>query len=129
MTARILMVDDEPDAQELFKQNFRREIRSGLYSFDFAQSGEEALEVMNSQRPPEIVLVLSDINMPGISGIDLLEKIRGKWPEVPVFMITAYGDKATEEKAGSLGAEGFLSKPIDFAVLKEELSQSIEKSI
>ena len=126
MTARILMVDDEPDAQELFRQNFRREIRKGLYSFDFAQSGEQALEVMHGQIPPEIVLVLSDINMPGISGIDLLEKIRWEWPEVPVFMITAYGDRATETKAHSLGAQGFLSKPVDFEALKEQLSQAIE---
>jgi CheY-like chemotaxis protein len=128
MTARIMMVDDEPDAQELFRQNFRREIRQGVYSFEFAQSGEEALEIMRSQSPPEIVLVLSDINMPGISGIDLLERIRGNWPEVPVFMITAYGDKATESKAGGLGAQGFLSKPIDFAALKAELSQAIEQT-
>ncbi len=126
MTARILMVDDEPDAQELFRQNFRREIRKGVYSFDFAISGEAALEVLKGQTPPRVVLVLSDINMPGMSGIDLLAEIRETWPELGVFMITAYGDNATEAKARDLGAERFLTKPVDFAVLKDDLSRTLE---
>ncbi len=129
MTARILMVDDEPDAQELFRQNFRREIRKGVYAFDFAISGEAALEVLKGQTPPRVVvLVLSDINMPGMSGIELLAEIRQTWPEVGVFMITAYGDNATEARARDLGAERFLTKPIDFAVLKQDLSQTLEGS-
>jgi CheY-like chemotaxis protein len=123
MTARILMVDDEPDAQELFRQNFRREIRKGVYAFDFSMSGAAALEVLKGQTPPKVVLVLSDINMPGMSGIELLEKIRKAWPEVGVFMITAYGDTATEEKARGLGAEKFLTKPVDFSRLKADLSR------
>ena len=126
MTARILMVDDEPDAQALFRQNFRREIRKGVYAFDFALSGEAALEVLKGQEPPKVVLVLSDINMPGMSGIELLAEIRKVWPEVGVFMITAYGDAATEEKARDLGAERFLTKPVEFGRLKQDLSQTIE---
>ena len=126
MTARILMVDDEPDAQELFRQNFRREIRKGVYSFDFAISGEAALEVLKVQTPPRVGLVLSDINMPGMSGIELLAEIRQAWPELGVFMITAYGDNATEAKARDLGAERFLTKPVDFPVLKDYLSRTLE---
>ncbi len=123
---RILMVDDEPDAQDLFRQNFRREIRKGLYSFDFALSGEAALEVLRTVEPPKIVLVLSDINMPGMSGIDLLGEIRKAWPDVGVFMITAYGDSATEARARDLGAERFLTKPVDFSQLKDDLARAIE---
>ena len=126
MTARILMVDDEPDAQELFRQNFRREIRKGVYSFDFAISGEAALKVLKGQTPPKVVMVLSDINMPGMSGIELLAEIRQTWPEVGVFMITAYGDDETEARARDLGAERFLTKPVDFATLKQDLSQTLE---
>ncbi len=128
MTARILMVDDEPDAQELFRQNFRREIRKGVYAFDFALSGEAALEVLKGQMPPEVALVLSDINMPGMSGIELLAEIRAAWPELGVFMITAYGDNATEARARDLGAERFLTKPVDFGHLKDDLSRMIEGS-
>lgn len=128
MTARILMVDDEPDAQELFRQNFRREIRKGVYAFDFALSGEAALNVLKGQAPPAVVLVLSDINMPGMTGIELLAEIRKVWPEVSVFMITAYGDTATEAKARDLGAERFLTKPVDFGRLKEDLSRMLEDS-
>jgi CheY-like chemotaxis protein len=125
MSARILMVDDEPDAQELFRQNFRREIRSGLYSFDFALSAEAALDVLRNGMPPKVVLVLSDINMPGLSGIDLLAEIRQSWPEVSVFMITAYGDRETESRARDLGAERFLGKPVDFAQLKQDLARAV----
>jgi len=125
MTARILMVDDEPDAQELFRQNFRREIRKGVYSFDFALSGEAALDVLRNGAPPRVVLVLSDINMPGMSGIDLLAEIRRSWPEVSVFMITAYGDRDTEARARGLGAEGFLTKPVNFARLKDDLTRAV----
>lgn len=123
MTVRILMVDDEIDAQELFRQNFRREIRNGTYSFEFALSGEVALELLQGRPPPKVVLVLSDINMPGMSGIELLAEIRKAWPEVGVFMITAYGDIATETKALELGAARFMSKPVDFDALKDDLSR------
>ena len=126
MTARILMVDDEPDAQELFRQNFRREIRKGLYSFDFAMSGEEALDLLKTGEPPKILLVLSDINMPGMSGIELLAEVRKEWPETGVFMITAYGDSATETRARDLGASRFLTKPVDFERLKDDLARTVE---
>jgi DNA-binding NtrC family response regulator len=126
MTERILMVDDEPDAQELFRQNFRREIRTGVYTFDFVFSGESALELLNGRKPPKVVMVLSDINMPGMSGMELLAEIHKNWPELGVFMITAYGDNATEVRASELGAIRFLTKPIDFAVLKDDLSRVLK---
>ena len=128
MTARILVVDDEPDMQELIRQNFRREIRKDLYRFDFALSGEAALEVLEGQTPPRVVLVLSDINMPGMSGIELLAEIRRAWPEVDVFMITAYGDASTEQTARELGAARFLTKPVDFQRLREDLRTAVESA-
>jgi CheY-like chemotaxis protein len=126
MTTHILMVDDEPDAQELFRQNFRREIREETYAFDFALSGEAALEMLRGETPPRVVMVLSDINMPGMSGIELLAEIRKTWPQVSVFMITAYGDSSTEARSRELGAECFLTKPVDFSVLKQDLAQILE---
>lgn len=126
MTVRILMVDDEPDAKELFRQNFRREIRKGAYVFDFAESGNEALQYLDAADTQQVVLVLSDINMPGMTGIELLEKVRSQWPAIPVFMITAYGDQSTERTVLELGAQQFLTKPVDFAALKHQLSDFIE---
>ena len=125
MTIRILMVDDEPDAQELFRQNFRREIRKRIYDFEFAGSGEQALDILRNGTPPEILMLLSDVNMPGMSGMELLEKVRKAWPEVGVFMITAYGDAATEGQAKSLGAANFFAKPVDFVRLKDELARAV----
>ena len=126
MTVRILVADDEPDMQELFQQHFRREIRRGDYRFEFALSGESALEVLEERTPPPVVVVLSDVNMPGMSGIDLLAEIRRSWPEVNVFMITAYGDRATEARAADLGAARFIAKPVDFTRLKNELATVLE---
>lgn len=128
MTARILVVDDEPDMQDLVRQNFRREIRKGLYRFDFALSGEVALRMLEGQTPPRVVLVLSDINMPGMSGIELLAQIRHAWPDVDVFMITAYGDAATEMRARDLGAARFLTKPVDFQQLREDLRAAVKSA-
>ena len=124
MTGQILMVDDEPDAQDLFRQNFRREIRKGVYNFGFAGSGESALDALDHAEE-EVMLVLSDINMPGMSGIELLQEVRSRWPQLPVMMITAYGDAATEAKVRALGAEQFLTKPVDFTDLKQKLSQYV----
>ncbi len=104
--------------------NIRTAMNRG--AFDFALSGEAALELLKGQTPPGVGLVLSDINMPGMSGIELLAEIRETWPELGVFMITAYGDNATEAKARDLGAERFLTKPVDFAVLKDDLSRTLE---
>jgi two-component system, response regulator, stage 0 sporulation protein F len=122
---RILVVDDEPDMAELVRQNFRREVRAGTYSFDFALSGEQALEVLRHGVPPEIVAVLSDINMPGMTGIDLLETIRQEWPAIRVCMITAYGDADTEARVREMGAGAFMTKPVDFARLRRQLAETL----
>ena len=122
MTIRVLMVDDELDVQELFRQKLRREIRKCLYSFDFAESGEQALNILTNGTPPEFLVVLSDVNMPGMK---LLEEVRRTWPEVGVFMITAPGDQATENRVKELGASSFFAKPVDFSRLKEHLARAV----
>jgi two-component system, chemotaxis family, chemotaxis protein CheY len=122
---KILVVDDEPDIKLLFEQRFRREIKSHEMDFIFAFSGEEALQILkrNNQK---VLLILSDINMPGMSGFELLKQVKALHPQPPpvVMMITAYGDSDNLSTAMSLGAQDFLSKPIDFITLKEKL-QSI----
>ena len=119
----ILVVDDESDVQPLFEQRFRREIRSGTVHMTFASSGEEALKIFN-ERPHEAVLILSDINMPGMSGLELLRHIRSVTSARPpvVMMITAYGDAESHQQAMDLGADEFLTKPLDFNSLKEKLA-------
>jgi two-component system chemotaxis response regulator CheY len=119
---KILVVDDEKDVQTLFEQRFRKEIKAGEVNFDFAFSGEEALTYLN-QHEQEAVLILSDINMPGMSGLDLLEQIKKKYHKPPpvVMMITAYGDAENFNTAKQLGADDFLTKPVDFTALKEKL--------
>lgn len=120
---KILVVDDERDIKTLFEQRFRREIREGAFTFAFCYSGEEALEFLHDH-PSEAVLILSDINMPGMSGLELLRQIREKKPAPPPFivMITAYGDPEKEEEAMRLGANDFLNKPLDFNTLKQKLN-------
>lgn len=120
---RILVVDDELDVITLFQQRFRREIREGIMHFSFSHSGEEAL-IFLKKHEHETVLILSDINMPGMNGIELLRQIRIRYPAPPptVMMITAYGDKETHEQVAALGANDFLNKPIDFSDLKEKLT-------
>jgi CheY-like chemotaxis protein len=123
---KILVVDDEADVRTLFEQRFRREIRSGLFSFSFAYSGEDALKYLH-EHPSEVVLILSDINMPGMSGLELLKRIKQQYlappPNPPqVMMITAYGDAESYQQAMELGANDFLTKPVDFAALKEKLT-------
>lgn len=119
---KILVVDDEKDVQTLFEQRFRKEIRNRELLFDFAFSGEEALIYLN-QHKQEAVLILSDINMPGMSGLQLLEQIKQKYLKPPpvVMMITAYGDEENFNTAKRLGADDFLTKPLDFSSLKEKL--------
>jgi CheY-like chemotaxis protein len=119
---KILVVDDEKDIQPLFLQRFRNEIKSGELSFEFAFSGEEALKYLENFRH-EAVLILSDINMPGMSGLELLEKIKHKHHSPPpvVMMITAYGDQENYKKAMELGADDFVTKPVDFNILKERI--------
>lgn len=119
---KILVVDDEQDIKELFLQRFRREIRNGIVEFSFVYSGEEALGFLN-EHESESILILSDINMPGMTGIELLRKIREKYPTPPpeVMMITAYGDENSRQQALQLGANDFLTKPLDFNELKAKL--------
>ena len=120
---KILVVDDERDVQILFQQRFRKEIRNGELDFHFAFSGEEALQVMNTMQQ-KAVLILSDINMPGMTGLELLERIRSDFDNPPpvVMMITAYGDDQNRSTAEQLGANDFLTKPVDFALLKDKLN-------
>ena len=122
----ILIVDDEKDMQALFEQRFRKEIRAGEVQFAFANSGEEALVYMN-QHHHEAVLILSDINMPGMSGLELLKRIKQHYATPPpvVMMVTAYGDEENYRQAMSLGADDFLTKPIDFTFLKEKLKITV----
>ena len=119
---KILVVDDEKDVQLLFEQRFRKEVRNGEMNFVFAFSGEEALAYLNEHRH-EAVLILSDINMPGMSGLELLGRIKQKYSTPPpiVVMITAYGDAENFNSAKRLGADDFLTKPVDFSLLKEKL--------
>ena len=119
---KILVVDDEQDVKVLFEQRFRKEIREKEMEFVFAFSGEEALVYLN-EHEHEAVLILSDINMPGMSGLDLLGQIKQKYHKPPpvVMMITAYGDKENYNTAMQLGADDFLTKPLEFSLLKEKL--------
>lgn len=118
---QILIVDDEKDVKNLFEQKFRKEVRKGLMQLNFAFSGEEALGLLQAQKKPGFVLILSDINMPGMNGLLLLEKIKEKFPDIKVFMITAYGDQENYNQAISLGADDFINKPVDFNNLKEKV--------
>lgn len=121
MSVYVLVVDDEPDIEALFRQQFRREIRAGRFMMEFAASAAAALERAVEIRAPSLILILSDINMPGMSGLEMLPKVRQRRPDVPVIMITAYGDAETRRKAFEFGAEGLLTKPIDFTLLRHEI--------
>ncbi|HEX9905954.1 MAG TPA: response regulator [Propylenella sp.] len=125
MTLLILVVDDEPDVEMLFRQQFRRELREGRFVMDFARSAAEALIRIGEVEGVTLILILSDINMPGMSGLDLLPKAKAARPDVPVIMITAYGDAETKRKALENGAEALLTKPIDFAALKGEIATRV----
>ncbi|MCM8734365.1 response regulator [Azospirillum sp. A1-3] len=127
MTLGILVVDDEPDIEDLFRQRFRAELRRGELVFHFAASAEEALQSLNSGLQPEAVLVLSDINMPGMSGLDLLERLRVDSPDVPVIMVTAYGDNENRRRALDIGAADLVTKPVDFVALKKLVHSVIEQ--
>jgi DNA-binding NtrC family response regulator len=122
MTVRVLVVDDEPDVEALFRQQFRREVAQGLYVLDFALSGEAALNKLDGCIGEQIILLVSDINMPGMSGLDLLPKVKARRPELPVFMISAYGDADRVKTALDRGASKFITKPVDFPQLKEDVS-------
>lgn len=128
MSLFVLVVDDEADIEMLFRQHFRKELRAGDFSMEFALDAPEALSVIASAREATLILILSDINMPGMSGLELLPKARAARPEVPIIMISAYGDSETQRKALLGGADGFLTKPIDFARLREEIRQRVEQA-
>jgi CheY-like chemotaxis protein len=117
----VLVVDDEPDVEALFRQQFRRDLRAQRFMMDFANSAHDALTRIEGTIDHSLILILSDINMPGMTGLEMLPKVKEIRPEVPVIMITAYGDADTRRKAIASGAEGLLTKPIDFSQLREEI--------
>jgi len=117
----ILVVDDEPDVESLFRQQFRRAIRAGRFTMEFAESGDSALQKISDANAVPLILILSDVNMPGMSGLELLPKAKASRPDVPVIMITAYGDGDTRRRAFEGGAEALLTKPIDFTALRSEI--------
>jgi CheY-like chemotaxis protein len=124
----ILVVDDEPDVEVLFRQQFRRDLRAGRFAMDFTQSAPAALQRISDATEVSLILILSDINMPGMSGLELLPKAKVARPDVPIIMITAYGDAETKRKALEGGAEALLTKPIDFAILRNEIDTRIERT-
>ncbi len=123
MTVSLLVVDDEPDVPALFRQRFRREAKEGAYVLHFAHSGVEALDRLAGVLQPEPIVILSDINMPGMDGLALLREIKTRRPELSVMMVTAYGDDERRRRAAEWGACEFLAKPIDFDLLKQQLRQ------
>ena len=125
---KFLVVDDERDVEMLFRQKFRKEIRSGLIELEFAFSGQEALDHLHNMQPPDVMYIFSDINMPGMSGLELLEKVKSKFPHIQVSMISAYGDDDNYDRALKSGAKEFFTKPIDFGSLKLEVQQMLEES-
>lgn len=118
---RILVVDDEKDVEILFRQKFRKEVRNKSLDLVFAFSGQEALDMLEKTDPPKVVYIFSDINMPGMTGLELLDKVKSRFPQIKVSMISAYGDKDNYDKAIKSGAKEFFTKPIDFVSLKEEI--------
>ena len=123
MSVSILIVDDEADVAELFRQQFRREVRQGSYVLHFASSGDAALAMLGDGIRPQLIVVLSDVNMPGMDGLTLLGRIKQRWPELVVMMVTAYGDDQRRRVADEQGAADFIAKPVDFDRLKRQIEQ------
>ena len=128
MNLLILVVDDEPDVEALFRQQFRRELRAGRFALEFAQSAPIALQRITNAGDDSLILILSDINMPGMNGLELLPKAKAMRPDVPIIMITAYGDAETKRRALENGAEALLTKPIDFGTLRSEIDSRVERA-
>jgi len=128
VTLLVLVVDDEPDVEVLFRQQFRRELRNGRFTMEFAQSAPTALQRISDVETATLILILSDINMPGMSGLELLPRARAARPDVPIIMITAYGDAETKRKALEGGADALLPKPIDFVLLRNEIETRVERA-
>ena len=126
MTACILVVDDESDVEALFRQQFRRELRAQRFVMEFANSATDALARVAGLTEQSPILIFSDVNMPGMTGLEMLPKVKAVHPEIPVIMITAYGDPETRRKATEQGAANLLSKPIDFTVLRSEIDSRLE---
>ena len=126
MNLLILVVDDELDVEALFRQQFRRELRAGRFAMEFAQSAPLALQRISNASDGSLILILSDINMPGMSGLELLPKAKALLPDVPIVMISAYGDAETKRQALENGAEALLTKPIDFGTLRREIDRRVE---
>jgi CheY-like chemotaxis protein len=124
----VLVVDDEPDVETLFRQQFRHDLRAQRFVMDFANSAADALTRIAGTIEQSLILILSDINMPGMTGLEMLPKVRELRPDVPVIMITAYGDLETKRKAIESGATGLLTKPIDFALLREEIATRLNRA-
>jgi CheY-like chemotaxis protein len=122
------VVDDEPDVEVLFRQHFRRDLRAARFAMEFAPSASEALQRIADAGDRSLILILSDINMPGMSGLELLPKAKAMRPDVPIIMITAYGDAETKRKALENGAEALLTKPIDFETLRNEIDMRVGRA-
>ncbi len=129
MNILVLVVDDEPDVEALFRQQFRRDLRAQRFVMDFANSAADALTRIAATIEQSLILILSDINMPGMTGLEMLPKVKEIRPDVPVIMITAYGDPETRRKALEGGASGLLTKPIDFSVLREEIDARVAQAV
>ncbi|TDH59117.1 response regulator [Dankookia rubra] len=125
MSQHILIVDDEADIEALFRQQFRRDLKAGRFRMEFATSAQQALQIIEGTAGHEIVLLLSDVNMPGMSGLDLLPRAKAVRPDLAVIMVTAYGDIETRRRAVEGGAEGLLPKPIDFTALRVEVERRL----
>lgn len=128
MSVLVLVVDDEPDVEALFRQQFRRDLRAQRFVMDFANSAAGALARIADTIEQSLILILSDINMPGMTGLEMLPRVKQMRPDVPVIMITAYGDPETKRKAIASGATGLLTKPIDFSQLREEIDIRLEQA-
>jgi CheY-like chemotaxis protein len=128
MSLLILVVDDESDVEALFRQQFRRELRAGRFAMEFVQSAPMALQRITNAGGESLILILSDINMPGMSGLELLPKAKAVRPDVPIIMITAYGDAETKRRALENGAEALLTKPVDFGTLRIEIDRRVDRA-
>ena len=128
MNPLVLVVDDEPDVEVLFRQQFRRDLRTDRFTMEFAQSAPMALQRITDAGNRSFILILSDINMPGMSGLELLPKAKALRPDVPIIMISAYGDAETKRQALERGAEALLTKPIDFGMLRSEIDMRVERA-
>jgi CheY-like chemotaxis protein len=128
MSLLILVVDDEPDVEVLFRQQFRHDLRAGRFTMEFARSAVSALQRISDEETASLTLILSDINMPGMNGLELLLKAKAARPDVPIIMITVYGDADTKRKALENGAEGLFTKPIDFGALRSEIDLRVQRA-